>query len=149
LQTATAQVGPSMTVAYGMRATEPAITSLLANVAALAATSYSASNPNAQASYEALSQSVVSNLDGQPGTQTIDDMQADIANAQSTVTNATTLNTQTQTTLQDMLQGIEGINENQIGENLLTLQNNLSASMAVTARLAQLSLVNYLSSVSG
>ena len=149
LQTATAQVGPSMTVAYGMRATEPAITSLLANVAALAATSYSASNPNAQASYEALSQSVVSNLDGQPGTQTIDDMQADIANAQSTVTNATTINTQTQTTLQDMLQGIEGINENQIGENLLTLQNNLSASMAVTARLAQLSLVNYLSSVSG
>jgi flagellar hook-associated protein 3 FlgL len=149
LQTATAQVGPSMTIAYGMRATEPAITSLLANVAALAATTYSASNTNAQASYEALSQSVVSNLDGQPGTQTIDDMQADIANAQTAVTNATTFNTQTQTTLQDMLQGIEGINQNQIGENLLTLQNNLSASMAVTARLAQLSLVNYLTSVSG
>jgi flagellar hook-associated protein 3 FlgL len=149
LQTATAQVGPSMTVAYGMRATEPAIRSLLANVAALAATTYSASNPNAQASYEALSQSVVSNLDGQPGTQTIADMQADIANAQATVTNATTVNTQTQNTLQDMLQGIEGINQNQIGENLLTLQNNLSASMAVTARLAQLSLVTYLTGVSG
>jgi hypothetical protein len=51
--------------------------------------------------------------------------------------------------LQDMLQGIEGINQNQIGENLLTLQNNLSASMAVTARLTQLSLVNYLTGVSG
>ena len=43
LQTATAQVGPSMTIAYGMRATEPAITSLIANVAALAATTFSAS----------------------------------------------------------------------------------------------------------
>jgi flagellar hook-associated protein 3 FlgL len=149
LQTATAQVGPSMTVSYGMRATEPAITSLLANVGALAATAFSASNPNAQAAYAQLSQSVSTNLDGQPGSQTIDDMQADIANAQTTVTNATTINTQTQTTLQDMLQGIEGINQNQIGENLLTLQNNLSASMAVTARLAQLSLVNYLSSASG
>ena len=32
LQTATAQVGPSLTISYGMRATEPAITSLLVNV---------------------------------------------------------------------------------------------------------------------
>jgi hypothetical protein len=51
--------------------------------------------------------------------------------------------------LQGLLQGFEGINQNQIGEQILTLQNNLSASMSVTARLAQLSLVNYLSSVTG
>jgi hypothetical protein len=51
--------------------------------------------------------------------------------------------------LQDMLQGIEGVNQNQIGEDILTLQNNLSASMSVTARLAQLSLVNYLAPVGG
>lgn len=149
LQTATAQVGPSMTIAYGMRATEPAIASLMANVGALAATTYSPSDANAQASYQALSQSVVANLNGQPGTQTIGDIEANIANAQTTVQNATTLNTQTQTTLQDMLQGIEGVNQNQIGEDILTLQNNLSASMSVTARLAGLSLVNYLGPVSG
>jgi len=149
LQTATAQVGPSMTIAYGMRATEPAISSLVANVAALAATTFSASDPNAQASYQALSQAVQANLGGQSGTQSIDDIEANIASAQTTVTNATNLNTQTQTTLQNMLQGIEGINQNQIGEDLLTLQNNLSASMSVTARLAQLSLVNYLAPVSG
>jgi flagellin-like hook-associated protein FlgL len=149
LQTATAQVGPSMTIAYGMRATEPAIASLVANVAALAATTFSASDPNAQASYQALSQSVVANLNGQPGTQSIDDIEANIANAQTTVTNATTLNTQTQTTLQDMLQGMEGVNQTQIGEDILTLQNNLSASMSVTARLAQLSLVNYLAPSTG
>jgi hypothetical protein len=44
-----------------------------------------------------------------------------------------------------MLQGIEGVDQNQIGEQILTLQNNLSASMSVTARLAQISLVNFLS----
>jgi len=149
LQTATAQVGPSMSIAYGMRATEPAITSLVANVAALAATTFSASNPNAQTSYQALSQGVAANLSGQPGTQTISDIEANLANAQTTVSNASAMNTQTQTTLQDMLQGIEGVNQNQIGEDILTLQNNLSASMSVTARLAQLSLVNYLSPVTG
>lgn len=149
LQTATAQVGPSLTVAYGMRATEPAITALLANVGALAATTYSASDPNAQASYQALCRSVQSNLSGQPGTQSISNIQAALANAQTTLTNATAVNTQTQTTLQDMLQGIEGVNLNQIGEQILTLQNSLSASMSVTARLAQMSLVNYLAPTSG
>lgn len=149
LQTATAEVGPQMTVAYGMRATEPAITSLVANLAVLAATSYSASDPNAQASYQALSQSVQQNLGGQSGAQSIDDIETDLANAQTTVQNATTMNSQTQTTLQDMLQGFEGVNQNQIGEDILTLQNDLSASMSVSARLAQMSLVNYLSAVSG
>jgi len=51
--------------------------------------------------------------------------------------------------LQDMLQGMEGVNQTQIGEQLLTLQNDLSASMSVTARLAQMSLVNYLAPATG
>ena len=149
LQTATAQVGPSLTISYGMRANEPAISTLVANVAVLAATTYSASDPNAQSNYQALTQDVTANLNGQPGTQQISDIEAEIANAQTTVQNATTANTQTQTTLQDLLQGFEGVNQNQIGEDILTLQNNLSASMSVTARLAQLSLVNYLAPSSG
>ncbi len=48
-QTATAQVGPTTTVDYGMRANEQALTTLVANVAVLAATTYSATDPNAQA----------------------------------------------------------------------------------------------------
>ena len=148
-QTATAQVGPSMTVAYGMRANEQAITTLVANVAVLAATTYSPSNANAQANYQALCQNVTTNLSGQPGTQSITDIEADLANAQTGTSDATKLNTQTQNTLQSMLQGIEGIDQNKVGENILTLQNNLSASMSVTARLSQLSLVNFLAPVTG
>ena len=138
-----------MTVAYGMRATEPAITSLLANVGALAATTFSSGDPNAEASYQALSSRVQANLAGQSGTQSITDIESNLANAQTTIQNASALNTQTQTTLQDMLQGIDGVNQNQVGEQLLTLQNNLSASMSITARLAQLSLVNYLAPSAG
>jgi hypothetical protein len=43
-----------------------------------------------------------------------------------------------------MVQGIEGVDQNTVGVEILNLQNSLSASMSVTARLAQLSLVNYL-----
>ncbi|HEX3939749.1 MAG TPA: flagellar biosynthesis protein FlgL [Xanthobacteraceae bacterium] len=149
LQTATAQVGPLMTIDYGMRANEQALTTLVANVAVLAVTTYSSSDPNAQESYQTLSTDVAANLAGQPGTQQIGDIEADLANAQTTVSNASTLNTQTQSTLQDMMQNIDGVNQNQIGEDILTLQNNLSASMSVSARLAQLSLVNFLGPVSG
>jgi flagellar hook-associated protein 3 FlgL len=149
LQTATAQVGPSMTINYGMRANEQAISTLVANVAVLAATTYSASDPNAAASYQTLSQDVAGNLGGSPGTQSISDIEADIANAQTTVSNAGTLNTQTQTTLQDMLQNIDGVNQDQISEQILTIQNSLSASLSVTARLAGLSLVNFLAPSSG
>jgi flagellin-like hook-associated protein FlgL len=149
LQTASAQVGPSITVDYGMRANEPALSALVANVAVLAATTYSASDPNAQTNYQTLCQSVQANLAGQSGTQSISDIEGDLANAQTAVSDATTLNTQTQNTLQDMVQNIEGVNQNQIGEQILTLQNSLSASMSVTARLAQLSLVNYLAPSSG
>jgi len=150
LQTATAQVGPSLTVDYGLRANEPAISSLLATVGALAATTYSPSDPNALASYQALSQRVAQNLSSSPpGAQTIPDIAANLASAQTAISNATAINTQTQNTLQDMLQGFEGVNQDAIGEDILTLQNNLSASMSVTARLAQLSLVNYLAPSSG
>jgi flagellin-like hook-associated protein FlgL len=148
-QTATAQVGSSTTIAYGMRANEQAISALVANVAVLAATTYSPSDANAQASYQALSQKVAANLDGQPGTQSISDIEADLASAQTAVSNATTMNASTQTTLQDMMQNIDGVNQNQISEQILTLQNSLSASLSVTARLAQLSLVNYLAPSSG
>jgi hypothetical protein len=144
-QTAVAQVGPSTTIAYGMQANEPGISSLLANVGALAATSYSANDANAQASYQDLSQQVSANLSGQSGTQSVSDIEADLANAQTILNTAGDVNTQTQTTLQNMLQNIDGVNQDQVGEQILTLQNSLSASLSVTARLAQISLVNYLS----
>jgi len=148
-QTATAQVGPGTTVAYGMRASEQAISTLVANVAALAATTYAPGNANAQASYDALSQKVTANLDPQSGVQQISDMEADLASAQTTMSNAGTLNTQTQSTLTDMMQNIDGVNQSQIGEQILTIQNSLSASLSVTARLAQLSLVNFLAPSTG
>jgi flagellar hook-associated protein 3 FlgL len=148
-QTATAQVGPGTTIAYGMRASEQAISTLVANVAALAATTYAPGNANAQASYDALTQKVTANLDPQSGVQQISDIAADLANAQTTMSNAGTLNTQTQSTLTDMMQNIDGVNQSQIGEQILTIQNSLSASLSVTARLAQLSLVNFLAPSTG
>ena len=143
-QTATAQVGPSTTIAYGMRANEQAFSSLVSNIAVLAATTYSPANTKAAASYSALTSRVSTNLSTQQGVQTIGDVEADIANAQVTATSAQKVNQQTKSTLTDMLQQIEGVSTDQIAVQILALQNSLQASLSTTARLAQLSLVNYL-----
>jgi hypothetical protein len=143
-QTALAQVGPSTTVSYGMRADEQAFTTIVASIAVLAAASYSTANPNAAASYSALTSRVASNLSIQQGAQNISDVDADIANAQVTAKNAQSVNNQTRSTLTNMLQQVEGVSADQIGTEILALQNSLQASLSTTARLSQLSLVNYL-----
>jgi flagellar hook-associated protein 3 FlgL len=148
-QTAVAQVGPSTTISYGMRASEQAFGTLVANVGALAATSYSPGNANAAASYSALTRRVVSNLDAQQGAQNISDVEAEIANAQVTAKNAQDVNTQTRSTLTEMLQKIEGVSSADIGAQILSLQNSLQASLSTTVRLSQLSLVNYLGASGG
>jgi flagellar hook-associated protein 3 FlgL len=142
--TALAQVGPSTTVAYGVRANEPALSNIVANIAVLAAASYSSTNPNAAASYAALTQRVATNLNGQSGTQSLSNIQSDLANAQTTINNAQSVNQQTQNTLTNMLQQIENVSPDQVGAQILTLQTNLQASMEVTGLLSQLSLVKFL-----
>lgn len=148
-QTAVAQVGPSTTIAYGMRANEPALANVVANVAVLAAATYSPTDTNAQASYEGLTQRVVTNMTAQQGVQQVSDIEADLANAQITSQNAQSVNSQTQTTITNMLQNIDGISQDQIASELLALQTNLQASLSTTARLAGISLVNYLAAPVG
>jgi hypothetical protein len=143
-QTATALVGQSTTISYGVRASEPALVALVANVAVFAATSFAPTNPNGQAIYTALSARVSANLAPQSGTQKISDIEADIANAQVTAKDAKAVNQQTKNSLTGLLQGIENVSADQIGAQILTLQNSLQASLSTTARLSQLSLVNFL-----
>ena len=73
--TATARIDPSTTVSYGTRANEQGIRWIVQNIAALAATSYSASDPNAAASYSALNQRVYTALGVPAGVQNITDIE--------------------------------------------------------------------------
>jgi flagellin-like hook-associated protein FlgL len=143
-QTATAQIGPTATINYGLRANEQAFSTVAANIAVLAAATFSSTNPNGAASYAALINRSATNLALQQGAQNIGDIDADISNAQSAVKNAQSVNDQTKNTLTDMLQSIEGVNDDQIGTEILAIQNSLQASLSTTARLSQLSLVDYL-----
>lgn len=141
--TATARIDQSLSVSYGARANEDAIRTLVQNVATLAAVTISPTNPNGVALSSELDQRLTANL-GAPGTQTITDIETDLASAQTSLQAAKSRHQQTNSTLSDFLQQIDGVSNEDVGSQLLTLQTRMQASMQITSMLSQLSLVNFI-----
>jgi flagellar hook-associated protein 3 FlgL len=141
---ATARIDPSLVVSYGTRANEQGIKSLLESVGAIAASSVSASDPNAADFTSAVTQCTQGSLNGTGGGQTVSDIATDLAGVQVSMNNMKSRHQQTTQTLTDMLQQITGVSNEEIGARLLKLQTQMQASMQTTAMLLQTSLVNYL-----
>jgi flagellin-like hook-associated protein FlgL len=137
-----ARIDQSITVQYGARASEQAIRSQLQSVAVLAAVS--SAGPNAAAQVAALSQRVTQNLTAQPGQQTIQDIQAEMSIAQTTMKDAAARQKQTQAMLQNIVDGTESVAPEQVASQILALQTALQASYQTTAMLSQLSLTKFL-----
>lgn len=147
--TATARINSTTAISYGTQANEQGIRAIVQNVATLAATTYSAGDPNAAANYQALNTRIYTGLSSPSGTQNITDIEASLANAQTVIQSTQNQHQQTSNMLTNMLQSIQGVDQTQVGAELLALQTSLSASLSATARLSQLSLVTYLAPVSG
>jgi len=131
-------------VDFGAQANEDAIRRTLQAVATYAAVTVSPSGVNSPAATNALSQRIATNLTPQLGQQTIQDIQTDFATAQTTMQDVTARQTQTKSALQNLVDQTEGIDQNQVASQLLSLQNSLQASYQATSMLAQLSLTKFL-----
>jgi hypothetical protein len=142
--TATAQADTSISVSFGARANEQALRNTVANIAAFASMTFSATDPNASLRYGALKQRVGTNLSDQQGVQKVSDIEAELANAQTTLSTAKDRQQQTNSVLTDMLQSITGVSTDEVGVQILNLQTRLQASLQTTALLSKTSLVNYL-----
>lgn len=140
----TARVDQSQTVHYGVQANEQAISTVLQNVALLAAATISTSNPNGGQQISALNSRVTANLLAQPGRQSISDIESDFANAQTTMKDVGARQSQAQTTLQNVVSATETVSPDQVASQLLALQTSLQASYQTTSMLSQLTLVKYL-----
>jgi len=148
--TAVAQVDGSVVVSYGATANETAFRNLLQNMAVFAAvtTTVDPSDPNgsvlANAQISALNQRVNTNLAVQPGTSSVEDIEAQFAGTQAAVKSAGTRQAQTKSMAQTMLDQIQGINDNEVAAKILALQTSLQASYQTTASLYQLNLLKFL-----
>jgi len=140
----TARVDASVKVEYGIQANESAIRQQLQNIAVFAAFTASPTGTNSSAQISALSQDVAQNLASQPGQQTVEDIQADLATAQETMQEAGARQTQSQSMLQNLVSQAETVSSDQVASELLALQTNLQASYQTTSMLSQLTLTKYL-----
>ena len=143
--TAVAKVDDALTVSYGLRANEQAIRSTVANIAIYAVTTFSPSDSNARDRFSAMSERLRGNLATPPaGQQRIEDIQAEIAFAQTTANAATQRQQQRKMMLEDLLGNIELAPPDEVGAKILVLQTRLQASLQTTSMLYQMSIVNYL-----
>jgi flagellar hook-associated protein 3 FlgL len=142
--TSTVRVDNAQTVQFGAQANEQAIRTALQQIAVYAAVVVNPGGSNAGAQASALSQRINNNLTPQPGQQAISDIQTDFATAQNTMKDVQARQTQSQTALQNLISNTEGISQNQVASEILSLQTSLQASYQTTAMLSQLSLVKFL-----
>jgi len=142
-QTATALVDPSLSVGYGVRANEQGLRAVIQNVATLAAISITSTTPNGVDLSQELNSRLTTGLNGRPGEQKLADVTTDMATAQISIDAAKNRHIQQNTTLQEFLTQIEGVNDTEVGAQILALQTRLQASMQVTSMMYQMSLVNY------
>jgi hypothetical protein len=92
----------------------------------------------------ALSQRIAANLAPQTGQQSIQDVQAQFAGAQTAIQAATDRHTQLKGMAQTMLDSIEGINPDEVATKILALQTNLQAAYQTTSMLYQTTLTKFL-----
>jgi len=142
--TAVARIDDHVTVNYGARANESAIRSALQAVAVMAAFTTSPTSSYAADQISGLNTRVTDNLSPPVGAQTIADIQSDLANAQVTMKDAQTRQSQAKLQLQTMVESTESVSSDEVATQLLALQTSLQASYQTTSMLSQLSLVKYL-----
>ncbi len=138
-----ATIGDNTQVAYGARADQSALRTVLQNTAVLAAVSYSGSDPSASASYTALTVRTSKALAFE-GTQSVKDIVTDFGLKSATLDTAKN-NLQTQiSTGQTLLDNTQNADPVEIATRLTALVTQLQASFQVTSTLSNLSLANYL-----
>lgn len=142
--TANARIDQSISVQYGLRANEEGIRWQLQHVAALAAISMPSVDADSDRRAAALTTRLRSALDVPLGVQSVQAIQSDLAGAQTTTEAAKQRHAQTNATLANLLQDIEGVTNEEVAAKILALQTSLQASLQTTAKLFQTSILNYL-----
>lgn len=158
----TARVDSNITVGYGVRANETAYAQMVRSLAVMTiaefdpkagttgdtnATTDAERQKNLQvekARYSALASRVDGVLAFADGSQKPTDIHTEIAVSGNVAQSAADRQTNSKTTLQVMLDGVEGINKEELTAQILTLQTRMEASYTTSMILNNLSLLNYM-----
>jgi flagellin-like hook-associated protein FlgL len=130
-------------MAYGARADQSAIATVVKNTALLAAVSYTGTDDSETAEYAEMTKRVSTDLNF-AGTQSVVNIVTDLGLKASTLDSAKT-NLQAQiSTSQTVLADTQNADPYDVATQLTTLVTQLQASYQVTSTLSKLSLANFL-----
>lgn len=145
INTQSVQVSGSSSIGTGARAIDPAVQNVLAGLATMAFGLPTTSNATTRATYQAVIDTAGGRLASANGSGGVQDTVTQLSIASARLSNASTTNKATQSTVQNTLDGIEQAPTEEVVAKLLDLQNRLQASYQITSTLSKLSLVNYIS----
>lgn len=138
-----ATIGDGSQMAYGARADQSAIATVVKNTALLAATTYTGTDASEPAEYAELTKRVATELNFE-GTQSVVNIVTDLGLKASNLDSAKS-NLETQiSTSQTVLADTQNADPYEVATQLTTLITQLQASYQVTSSLSKLSLVNFL-----
>lgn len=158
----TARVDNNITVGYGVRANETAYANMVRSLAVMTVAEFdpkagTLGDTNAttdaerqknlgveKARYSALASRVDGVLAFADGSQKPTDIHTEIAVSGNVAKSASDRQTSSKTTLQVMLDGVEGIDKEELTAQILTLQTRMNASYTTSMMLNNLSLLNYM-----
>ncbi|WP_305983972.1 flagellar protein [Roseibium sp. MMSF_3544] len=140
-----AVIDSNLTASYGVRANETALQELVQSLATFVAADFSGGTQTDEEYYNALSSNLRSLLQPVGVDQSgIVDISTDIAITHRTVSLTSERHVQMKSTYEGTIAEIEGIDQNQVAAEILTLQNNLEVSYRASSILFNLSLSDYI-----
>jgi flagellin-like hook-associated protein FlgL len=141
---AVTRVDREQSVSYGMRANEDAFAWMMAKMSAFVLEDVSAGTNEDKARHSRMAEMINTDLSDRPGNPLIEAVHMEITSAYSQATRAGERHELTVNQYQNMVDDIENISQEEVAVQILQLQTQMEASYSVTARLSQLSLVNFL-----
>ena len=142
--TALAKGDDTIIAAYGARADEDALRTVVKNAAAIAVETFSAGDANANERYGELKTRATARLTFSGATQSPEDIITEIAVASTTLGQANERHKANEALLEGFIGEEENADIFEVSAQLLALQGRVQASLQITASLSGLSLVNFL-----
>ena len=143
-QTATARIDEGQIINYGARANEDALRTALRETAVFMTMRFDAADPGSANRYQALTERSRANLDDPSARNLPRSIGVDVGTAGALMKATEDRHIQTRAVLQGLLDGTDGVSQEEVATRLLNLQTRLEASYTVTSILSELSLVNFL-----
>jgi hypothetical protein len=140
----TARIDSSVTLGYGVRANEAGYAKMMQALGVMSVETFDGSVSTDEGRYSAMAERVRDTLAFDKGSQGPSDIHSEIAVVGKVATDTATQHDADKNTIQELLDGVEGVNKEDIAAQIMTLQNRMQASYQTASILWGLSLVNYM-----